>query len=353
MKPLFGPRVKSKPLDQPLQWRVRKTFVELAEVDDCSDEEGERKSLSDSELPKARPMSSQASSGSSREEVISDLQEWQRKCHKVWSSEDSLEHSSRAGSKISKWTDEEMANPGASHKTHKTHKTWLSSSEPSLQQDSEKSNSSTDGIDKSGVKSGETYFNLPDALRLHRELMDITDSGANVRDAIAARCAHLDIRTFLVPGENGEFLSIGSALHLTEPFGTFCKPCNFYLRGNCHRSEQCLFCHYYHVPDNSRVTPKSKKPGSTKAKERRDRRKRCAAKLAKAKQAGVNAGRLSDCGSDDEADDDDDVEDNDKGLEKGLENMKKHSKLLKKPGAAPFFEEDTVNNSTYPLRTSL
>lgn len=266
------------------QWRIRKTFIELESA------EGKEKIIdqgfhSDNEVSLSEKKSSDVESGSSKAEEIAKLADW----HKIWKSSSKGSGSAGGSSKRPSGADELGANAA---QIALAHKTWFSSSESqSLQQDSD------DSFAK-GEKS-EDEFDLQYAVALHKELQGLVDSGVDVRDAIEMRYPSLNLRKVVPRGLDGEMLSIGSALHLLEPNGQQCKACGCHRRGKCYRHETCLYCHFHHSRRDCRITGKTRKSQTSGAKERRERRKRCEARVAKSMRDPAND---SDCGSDEASD---------------------------------------------------
>lgn len=261
------------------QWRIRKTFIEL-ESGEGNEKIIDQGAHSDNELSLSEKKSSDVESGSSKAEEIAKLADW----HKIWKSSSKGSGSAGGSSKRPSRADELGAN-GANGLAHKT---WFSSSESqSLQQDSD------DSFAK-GEKS-EDEFDLQYAIALHTELQGLVDSGVDVRDAIEMRYPSLNLRKVVPRGLDGEMLSIGSALHLLEPNGQQCKACGCHRRGKCYRHETCLYCHFHHSRRDCRITGKNRKSQTSGAKERRERRKRCEARVAKSMRDPAND---SDRGSD-------------------------------------------------------
>jgi hypothetical protein len=264
-------------------WIIRKTFIEL-ESDHSEDEGGGKRSHSDHEgLTNLRSTSSKSSSGDTCPEgKLRDLQQW----HKTWAS--SSDQTGSSHQNITEWRARNPDGPDGGLNSSicaQPHQTWHSSS---------------DDMSSHSKEEARATFCMQNALDLHQELSEIVDAGADVRDVIETSYSHLDISKFVCRGQNGELLSIGSVRHLLDPAGTLCKPCGCFRRGKCYRGEKCLYCHFYHSRKDSRLCGKTKKHSVSSAKDRRDRRKRCANKSAKA--------RSSDCGSDEEAYDSDDNE---------------------------------------------
>lgn len=176
---------------------------------------------------------------------------------------------------------------------HKWHRSWLSSDSGSWQADSEGNLSGT------GRSTPSVAFNLEDALNILSELEEIVDSKTDVRDAMDKLYPDSDVTQFIPTGVHGEMLSLGSARHLKDPIGSFCRPCGFNKRGKCHKAELCLYCHFSHVKQPSKRDDLKTSDGKpSAAKLRRDRRKRDRDKMLAMQQLREN-GHQADSGSSD------------------------------------------------------
>ena len=70
-------------------------------------------------------------------------------------------------------------------------------------------------------------FDHDRALAVYKELLDLTGSGMDLRDAISKKIAGVNIKQYVPQDpDTGEYYSLGSVLHFTNE----CRRCHFFLR---------------------------------------------------------------------------------------------------------------------------